>query len=216
MKKVGRMQIAACVFAVLPVIIVSILYSRLPDKIPMHWDFGGNVSYEEKWQLFLVAIMSPVMQAMFLLLPRIDPRKQSYDKFQDGYELFQFAMQLFMLIILLIVITEAYRPGTVNVATSICAICSLLFIVLGNMLPKFRQNFFCGFKNPWTLSSERVWTRTHRMAGKMMFASGVLGLVGAFVPNAMVKFIMLFVPIMITCIVPSVFSYIWFRQEKQS
>ncbi len=216
MKKLSKMQIAALVISLAPLVLVALLYTSLPEKIPMHWDFGGEVSYDDKWQLIIVAVMSPIMELMFLFLPHIDPRKKSYDKFQGGYELFQLVMTLFMFVIILICVIEAFKPGTVDVPMVICVLCSLLFIVLGNMLPKFRQNFFCGMKNPWTLSSEKVWTQTHRLAGRMMFAGGLIGLTGAFVPNSAVKFITLFVPVMVSVIVPTIFSYIWFNKEKQS
>ncbi len=216
MKKLSKMQIAALILSLVPAVAVAVLYTSLPEKVPMHWDFGGHVSYDDKWQLIIVAVMSPIMELMFLLLPHIDPRKKSYDKFQGGYELFQLVMTLFMLVIISICIIEAFKPGMVDVPMVICALCSLLFIVLGNMLPKFRQNFFFGMKNPWTLSSEKVWTQTHRLAGRMMFTGGLIGLIGAFVPNSAVKFIALFVPVMVSVIAPTIFSYIWFNKEKQS
>ncbi len=214
MKKLSKMQIAALIASLLPAVLVAVFYAKLPEQIPMHWGFDGKAGYDEKWQLIVVALLSPVMEIMFLLLPHIDPRKKSYDKFQGGYELFQLVMMLFMLVMVSVCIIEALRPGTVNVPMMVCVLCSLLFIVLGNMLPKFRQNFFCGIKNPWTLSSERVWTQTHRLAGRMMFAGGLIGLIGAFVPSSVIRFITLFAPVMVAVIVPTVFSYIWFNQEK--
>ncbi len=214
MQKMSKTQLAAWVFSVLPVILVGIFYTRLPEQVPMHWGFDGEVSCEAKWQLFIVALLSPVMQAMFVFLPKIDPRGKNYDKFRGGYNLFQLSMVLLIFMLVCVIIVEALRPGTVNVPMIVCVFCSVLFILLGNMMPKFRQNFFCGIKNPWTLSSEKVWTRTHRFAGRMMFAAGLIGLCGAFIPNDIVKFVTLFVPIMVACIVPTIFSYVWFRREE--
>ncbi len=214
MKKMSKTRLAAWVISVLPVILVGVFYTHLPEQVPMHWGFDGKVSCEAKWQLFIVALLSPVMQAMFVLLPKIDPQKKNYDKFRDGYDLFQLSMMLLLFMLVSVVIVEAFRPGTVNVPMIVSAFCSVLFILLGNMMPKFRQNYFCGIKNPWTLSSEKVWTRTHRLAGRMMFMSGLIGLCGAFVPNDIAKFITLFVPVMVASIVPTVFSYVWFRREE--
>ncbi len=215
MKKIGKIGIVAWVLAVLPIIIVCLTYKSLPEQVPMHWDFNGEVGYSDKWQLFVLALMSPVMELMFVLLPKIDPKKKNYGKFKAGYEVFQAAMMLFILVLISVCIIEGMRPGTVNVAMVVCVLCSALFIILGNMLPTFRPNFFCGIKNPWTISSEKVWARTHRMAGRMMFASGIIGLIGAFAPNGVVKIVSLFVPTMLACIIPTVFSYIWFRNEQK-
>ncbi len=214
MKKISKTQLAAWVISVLPVILVGVFYTRLPEQVPMHWGFDGEVSYDAKWQLFIVAALSPVLQVMFVSLPKIDPQKKNYSKFRGGYALFQLLMMLLLFMLVSVIIIEALHPGTVNVPMIVCIFCSVLFILLGNMMPKFRQNFFCGVKTPWTLSSEKVWTRTHRLAGRMMFAAGLIGLCGAFIPNDIVKFVSLLVPITVAGIVPTILSYVWFRREE--
>lgn len=214
MKKVTRMQVFAWMLAALPVLLVAAVYGRLPAEVPMQWDFGGQVGYEAKWHLWIVAGLAPLFAVLFPLMPLIDPKKRNYEKFRVSYDLFQVLMMLFILVMVGICVTEGLRPGTVNVAMVVCALCSLLFVFIGNMMPKFRPNFYCGFKNPWTLSSETVWVRTHRMGGRMMFAAGLVGLAGAFVPNDYARFVLLFVPLMAACIIPSVKSYFWYRQEQ--
>ena len=87
-----------------------------------------------------------------------------------------------MLVMVGIVITESFRPGTIQVATLVTAMCGILFMFIGNIMPKFRQNFFCGFRTPWALSDETVWNKTHRLAGRLMFGAGLLGSGGAFLP----------------------------------
>ncbi|MGI6180536.1 MAG: SdpI family protein [Agathobaculum sp.] len=215
MKKVTKMQIFAWVLAVLPLVLVAAVYSRLPAEIPMQWDFGGQVRYGAKWQIWGVAGLAPVMAVLFSVLPVVDPKKRNYRKFRVSYDLFQVLMMLFLLAMVGICVTEALWPDTVNVSMAVCLLCSLLFVFLGNVMPKFRPNFYCGIKNPWTLSSETVWTRTHRLGGRMMFAAGLIGLAGAFVPNNYARFALLFVPVMAACIVPSVKSYFWYRAESK-
>ena len=48
----------------------------------------------------------------------------------------------------------------------------IVFIVLGNYMPLFRQNFFAGIKTPWALADEEIWNRTHRIGGRCWFACG--------------------------------------------
>ena len=81
-------------------------------------------------------------------------------------------------------------------------------------MPKFRMNWYCGIKTPWTLSSETVWTRTHRLGGRLFFAAGLIGLLGSFVPNNTARFVLVLVPILAAAIIPAVFSYLWFRAEQ--
>ena len=114
-----------------------------------------------------------------------------------------------------ICIAEALRPGTVDVPTVVCLLVSLLVMCLGNIMPKFRMNWYCGLKTPWTLSSETVWTKTHRAAGRMMFAAGIIGAAGSFVPNEIAKFVLVLAPTAAATIIPTVLSWRWYRAEQQ-
>ena len=83
------------------------------------------------------------------------------------------------------------------------------------MLPKFRSTSSCGLKTPWTLSSETVWTKTHRVAGRMLFAAGIIGAAGSFVPNEIAKFVLVLAPMAAATIIPTVMSWRWYRAEQQ-
>ena len=179
MKKTNKKQVAAWVLSLLPLVMIAAVYRRLPAEGPMHWDHYGA-----KAQLWVIAATAPVLEAMFCFLPKIDPKNKNYDKFGDAYLGIQLVTLLFLAAMTGICITEALRPGTVNVSGVVCLLVSLLMVYLGNVMPRFRMNWYCGVKNPWTLSSEAVWTRTHRIAGRMFFASGLLGAAGAFLPDS--------------------------------
>ena len=113
-----------------------------------------------------------------------------------------------------IIIKESFRPGTIKVSMVVTAMCSLLFMMLGNMMPKFRQNFFCGFRTPWALSDETVWNKTHRLGGRMMFGAGLIGLAGAIFPSDKVRMGMLTGPVLVAIVVPYVMSYVWFKKRE--
>lgn len=215
MKKISKGQAAVWILSILPVVLAAVVYRRLPAEIPMHWDLGGEVGYEPKWHLWVVACLGPFCAVMFYFSPRFDPKARSYEKFFGSYLGFQMIMMLFLLVVNGICVVEGLRPGTVNVAMVTCLIIGLMMVYLGNVMPKFRMNWFCGIKTPWTLSSETVWTRTHRVAGRLFFAAGVLGVIGAFVPNNMVRFGMLLVPLFAASLVSTVLSYLWYRAEQQ-
>lgn len=214
MKKIGKMQILVWILALLPLILVAAAYRRLPAEVPMQWDFGGQVGYEPKWHLWLISGLTPLLAVLFYFLPRLDPKKRNYGKFFGSYVGFQAVMMLFMLMMNGICVVEGLRPGTINVAMVVCLAVSLLMVYLGNVMPKFRMNWFCGIKTPWTLSSEAVWTRTHRLAGRMFFAAGLIGTIGAFLPSNAARLVLLFVPLLLATLVPTVQSYRWYRAEQ--
>lgn len=213
MKTNRSYQILTWVLAFVPLIAVALLYGRLPAEIPMHWEFGGQVRYDPKWQLWIIAGMAPLFCLFFSVIPKIDPRQRNYAKFGDAYQAFQCIMMVFLAVMVGIILIESLRPGTVEVRRVVIFLLAVLLLFLGNMMPKFRQNYFCGIKNPWTLSSETVWTRTHRLAGRTMFAAGLVSLISAFTPEA-VSFVLFFGSLMVATIYPTFMSYRWYQQEN--
>lgn len=206
-------QIVSWILALLPLAAVGFLYSRLPQEIPMQWDFGGEVGYEPKWHIWIIAGMAPLFNIMFRVLPQIDPRSRNYQKFDRGYQLFQCLMMVFLGGMVSIILIEGFYPGTVDVKRVVILFLAVLFLFIGNEMPKFRQNYFCGFKNPWTLSSQTVWTRTHRLGGRMLFAAGILCLVAIFTPPVL-SFVLVFGSLLVATVYPSVMSYLWYRREQ--
>ena len=152
MKKISRLQVTAWVLSLLPAAMTAVFYSRLPAEIPMQWDLAGHMNYETRWHLWIVAGMAPLFAVLFYFLPRFDPKSKNYDKFSDAYVGFQIMIDLFLTAMCGICIAEALRPGTVDVPTVVCLLVSLLVMCLGNIMPKFRMNWYCGLKTPWTLS----------------------------------------------------------------
>ena len=69
MKRIPKMQILVWVLAIVPIILTAVFYPRLPASIPMQWDFGGQVGYEPKWHLFIIAALAPLFAILFPLIP---------------------------------------------------------------------------------------------------------------------------------------------------
>lgn len=58
----------------------------------------------------------------------------------------------------------------------------VIFVYMGNYLPKLRQNRTLGVKLPWTLRNEENWDRTHRLAGKVWVAGGLVLVFSVLLP----------------------------------
>lgn len=210
----NKMQVVIFLISLLPVLLAAGVYGSLPDQIPTNWGIDGHVSYGGKSQIWIVGGMAPLFAGLFYVLPYIDPKRQNYRKFLKVYQSFQLFLQVFLLAMMGIIITESFRPGTIKVSMVVTAMCSLLFMMLGNMMPKFRQNFFCGFRTPWALSDETVWNKTHRLGGRMMFGAGIIGLAGVIFPSDKVRMGMLTGPVLVAIVVPYVMSYVWFKKRE--
>ncbi len=208
-----RSQGILWVAAILPLIMVAAVWTRLPEQVPLNWGFDGTISYGGRAILWGLAVINPLIVLLMTFAPRVDPRKENYQKFKGPYSALCLAVVLLMDAVMLITLAESLRPGTVNVYVMVQLMVAVLMMVIGNMMPKFRQTWFCGIKNAWTLSSERVWTRTHRLGGRLYFAAGAAMVVGAFFPPRVGFVLMVTVTVAVT-LVATVMSYVWFRQEQ--
>lgn len=209
-------RIANYILAVCNLLLAVIFYPSLPDRIPMHWDVNGTVGYSNKSQLFLMCGMAILFAVMFDVLPHIDPRKKNYQKFGPYYDGFCVIMQVFLLLMTGIILTESLRPGTLSVPMITMLGVGILFLFIGNIMPKVKSNFYMGIKTPWALSSEEVWRKTHRLGGKCFFLLGILMMISAFLPFRQFIYWMVFISVMVVCLIPAVMSYIWWKQEQNS
>jgi uncharacterized membrane protein len=88
----------------------------------------------------------------------------------------------------------------------------IFFAGIGVFMPKLKQNYFAGFRLPWTLDNENNWIETHKLAGKFWVAGGAAQIVTALVFDGKILFIIFFGITMVMVIVPVIFSYKMFRQ----
>lgn len=211
-----KLRLVAYLLAVGTLLLTAVLYPSLPDQIPMNWGLDGSVSYNDKYQIIFMSGMGIVLAILFDVLPKIDPRRKNYQKFGSYYDTFCVFMQLFLLIMNGMVLTESFRPNTVSVPmiTMICV--GILFLFIGNIMPKIKSNFYMGIKTPWALSSEEVWRKTHRLGGKCFFLAGIIMIASTFLPNQKLVYWITFACVMIASLVPGIMSYIWWKQEQNA
>lgn len=162
----------------------AFVYSRLPERMPVHWDLHGQVNrYGSRAEgAFGLPGLMLAMWLLLRVLPRIDPRRANYAKFADTYDL---VINSFMA---LIAVMHVALLGTalgwpLSMARLAPALIGLQFIILGNALPRARPNWWFGIRTPWTLSNDRVWMRTHRVGGYLLAAAGVVLLIAAALPR---------------------------------
>lgn len=160
------------------------VYSRLPDRIPVHWGLDGKVDrYGGRLE---AATLFPVMMlaiwALMRFLPRIDPRRANYAKFGDTYDLLVNSL-IALLLVMHVAIIGIALGWPVSMGRLVPAVIGLEFIILGNALPRARPNWWFGIRTPWTLSNDRVWMRTHRVGGYLLAGAGVVMMFAAILPS---------------------------------
>lgn len=201
------------VLGVIPPIVLALLYSKIPDEVPTHWDIDGTVTYSGKANLWVIALMGIIFAVLFDVLPKIDPRKENYKKFNKYYDVFCLSMIAFIDVMFAIILFESFAPGKISVAKVVMILTGLLFIFIGNILPKIKNNFYMGIKTPWTLSNADVWNKTNRLGGKLMFLLGVVVALSAFLVTEQTAFWILMSGLIMSTGIPTVMSYIWYRNS---
>lgn len=88
----------------------------------------------------------------------------------------------------------------------------ILFVIIGNYMPKTKMNATLGIKLPWTYSSEENWNATHRLAGKLWVIGGLLLMLCALLPEA-VAFLTLFLILAVMIALPCLYSWRFYRKE---
>ncbi len=186
-------------------------YSQLPDRMPSHWNAKGEVDgYMPKvWALFMLPIVNLGLLALFVIIPVIDPLKHNIRKFRKYYDGFVVLLVLFMSYVHFL--TLAYGLGVqFNMLLAMVPALGFLFYYMGILTENAKRNWFVGIRTPWTLSSEKVWNRTHKKGGKLFKASGVIAVIGALFGELAVWFVL--VPVLLSAAYLVVYSYLEYQK----
>ena len=189
-------------------------YAHFPERAVTHWGFRGepNGWSSRAGAAFGTMAMIPGIYLLFILLSLIDPKKERYAEFAKVFQVFKnILITLFFVIYL---ISGLYNIGyPIRIEFWVPWLIGLLMIVLGNYLGKIKRNWFMGIRTPWTLSSENVWNKTHRVGGWAFMFYGLCIIIS---PNlsqtlGMVVFMIGTFAIIFGTLI---YSYIVYRQEQ--
>jgi len=189
-------------------------YPQMPEQMASHWNAKGQVDdYLSKfWGLFLIPITLVGLALLFMAVPRMDPLRENIEKFRRYYDGFVILFMLFMIVVYLL--TILWNTGikiSLNVFLPIAA--GIMFVGVGILVENTRQNWFVGIRTPWTMSSESVWDKTHRMAGKLFKIAGAIAIVGILFQSYAVYFVL--VPAILVAVYTVAYSYVEYKKERK-
>lgn len=203
------------VVAALAVAVSVWAYPRLPATVVTHWNLRGTPDgfSSRGWAVAIGPLGIVAMTALFNVLPKVDPRRENYLSFVSSYWLIANAVTVFMFVAHAMIIA-AGLGYSVRIDRLMPVGVGLLFIFLGNYLTRVEPNWFLGIRTPWTLSSDRVWRKTHRTGGWLMVIGGFVLAIGAFLPPGA------FLPLLVTTLAivalfPIVQSYVLWKRERK-
>lgn len=197
------------------VVISALSYSRLPETVVSHWNFAGEANgwTTRNFHVIFFPLLMAAMYILFLALPYLDPKKERYLEFAKTYNIIRNLIMLVMLAVYLIA-TLVNLGYDINIAKTVPLLIGAMMIVMGNYMGKLKKNWFVGIKTPWTLSSENVWLKTHRLGGRMFVLFGLILIVTPYFP-ASLSMPLFIVGISAVAAVPLVASYFFFKEEER-
>lgn len=193
-----------------------LVFNRLPARIPTHWAMDGHVDgwSSRAWGAFVIPVVMLGITGVMRLVPLIDPRRENYPKFSGMFEVLFISITAFMLGTHLVLLA-AGLGYPVAIERWLPIGLGALFIVIGNLLPRARPNWFVGIRTPWTLSSDRVWEKTHRMGGYVFVMLGVIvAVAGGLSARLMVPGLAVLISFAALSVI--VYSYVEWRKEASA
>jgi uncharacterized membrane protein len=197
-------------------VLAAAMYRVLPDPMPSHFGMDGRPDdfLPKFWGVFLFPLVMLATTLLLAVLPKISPRGFEMERFAGTWKILRLTMLGFLLLIEVLVL-DAARSGRPLSNRVVIGAVGLLFVIIGNFLGKVTRNFFAGIRTPWTLANEEVWLRTHRLAGKLFVAAGLLIAASGFLTFTPMLLIGMAGAIGAAALIPVVYSYFVYRKLEQ-
>lgn len=211
-KKINlRTEIPLMVISLIPLFLTLILWNKIPAQVPIHWNISGEIDgYGNK---IFVPIFNLGLYVILLTVMFIDPKKENYQRSWKIYNKIRLFLSIFFVAISAVIIMVALG-FPISMDRFLLIALPLLFALLGNFMLNIKPNWFMGVRTPWTLSSETVWRKTHRLTGVLWFWAGLACFVSAFFTPAQTGLYIFLATVIIISVIPITYSYILFRNEK--
>ena len=206
-KKNLKVLIITSIIILLPILAGVILWDQLPDPMPTHWNAAGEVDgwSSKPFAVFGLPVVLVAAQWLCMLATSADPKKKNHP--QKIIYLVLWIIPVMSVVMHTITYLSALGYG-VRMEVVMPVFLGLIFTIIGNYLPKCKQNYTVGIKIPWTLNNEENWNKTHRLAGFLWTFGGVAimltGLLGSFW-----VFLLITLPMVLA---PVIYSYVLHRK----
>jgi len=206
-KKNLKVLIISSLVILLPILVGVILWNQLPEQLPSHWNAAGQIDgwSSKPFAVFGIPLILLSVQWLCVLGSLADPKNRNH----PSKVLHLVFWIIPLLSVVLLAITYAVALGkTVRIEIVMPVLMGLLLTIIGNYLPKCKQNYTIGIKIPWTLNSEENWNRTHRFAGRLWVVCGLVILLTGFFGGFWIFFIL----VLLMVLAPVFYSYLLYRR----
>ncbi|HAV53753.1 alpha/beta fold hydrolase [Aequorivita vladivostokensis] len=207
-----KKEIPLILITVIPAIFLWYVWNSLPPEVPLHWNISGEVDrYGSKNELIWLTTLVPIfLYVLFLLVPLIDPKKKIAAMGGKFYTI-RFYLTLFLSVLFTFIIYSV-KEQTLTNPNYLFIIIGVFYVVLGNYFKTIKPNYFIGIRTPWALENETIWKSTHRLAGKLWVAGGLLIIITCFLFKQHTALTLFLIITAIITIIPVAHSYLQFKK----
>jgi uncharacterized membrane protein len=208
-----KLQIVALLVALISFAISYFSYPLLPEKIITHWDAQGTANgWSGKGMTYFFPFLTLLILGLLIYLPKFDPMRKDAAGFQIYYDWLVLGTALFLTYMQALT-TWINLGNSLNISFALAPAFAALFYGIGVLLEHAKPNWFIGIRTPWTLSSEKVWNKTHAMGAKIFKAGGIVILLGLILPNVAIPLILAFA--IAGAVGTIVYSYVEYNKETK-
>lgn len=209
-KRFNKALVISTLVCLLPILLGLAMYNQLPEQVATHWGTDGQPNgYSSRWfAVFGLPLFMAVVNLVAQLGVRFDPKGENHP--QVMLTIVRWICPVLSVIMSSVVIFTA-MGAKIPMDRLTLAVVGVVMIIVGNYLPKCKQNYTIGIKLPWTLNDEDNWNRTHRLGGWMYTLGGMVMIVGGLLGMGWPVFVIFFALAM----VPAVYSFALYQKKQK-
>ena len=210
-KNKGKMIISSAII-LLPIAIGLILWNTFPDTLAIHFGFNGDADgwAGKNFTVFFLPLFLLAFHWICIGITSLDSKNKNQTP--KAQNLVFWIVPCISVFSMTIVYLSTFGIQENSIFSFLFLTIGIGFAIIGNYLPKCRQNYTLGIKIRWTLQSEENWNATHRLGGKVWFIGGVLIMIAALLPYRFSMFIA-FGILVADVVIPCIYSYTYYRRQ---
>ena len=203
--------ILSSLLTLFPIVIGLLLWNKLPDVMAIHWGADNQPDgYSSK--AFAVFVFPCILLGIHWLALWITSKDPGHKKQGEKAIVMTFWLIPTVSLFVTSIMYGLALGNKINMGSVLFGMMGLMFMGIGNYMPKIKQNYTLGIKVTWTLNNEENWNATHRFGGRVWFLGGLFLLLAAFFPVEYTVHVML-PAILLMALIPMVYSYRYYKKQ---
>ena len=193
-----------------PILWGLIIWSQLPNQISIHFNAAGQANNFQSKALAVFGLPFFLLLVHLFVIFMIGRDLKNRTMNEKMVKVIYWLIPIVSLIVSYLIYSKALG-STTNPSVFVSVLVGLIFVIMGNYMPKLKVNHTVGIRLPWTLQNEDNWHKTHRLAGKLWVLGGLILLLEAGLQFAL-SYVLVLV-ILAIVLIPVMYSYQLSRKD---